>query len=66
MVRQDKKKGESVESLLKKFKRKVKSEGTLQEFRRREHFEKPSVRKQRERSAAVNKTRMEHRQNELI
>ncbi len=66
MVRQDKKKGESVESLLKKFKRKVKNEGTLQEFRSREHFEKPSERRKREKKAAQSRTRTEHRQNELI
>ena len=33
MARQDKRKGESIDSLLRKFKRKIKNEGTLKELR---------------------------------
>lgn len=65
MVRQDKRKGESVDSLLRKFKRKLKNDGVLQEFRDREHFEKPSERKKKTKKAAVKRTRTEQRQNEL-
>ena len=36
MARQDKRKGESIDSLLRKFKRKIKNEGTLKELRDRE------------------------------
>ena len=45
MTRQDKRKGESIDSLLRKFKRKIKNEGTLKELRDREFFEKPSEQK---------------------
>lgn len=38
--------GESVESLIRKFNRKVQSEGILQELKRREHYLKPSLKKQ--------------------
>ena len=65
MVRQDKKKGESVDSLLRKFKRKVKNDGILQEYRDREHFEKPSERRKKTKKRAETKTRNEQRQNEL-
>ena len=52
MTRQEKRKGESVDSLLRKFKRKLKNEGTLKELRDREFFEKPSeVRKKRLKAA---------------
>ena len=36
MTRQQKRKGESIDSLLRKFKRKIKNEGTLKELRERE------------------------------
>jgi small subunit ribosomal protein S21 len=65
MTRQDKRKGESIDSLLRKFKRKVKNEGTLQELRDRENFKKPSeVRKERLKTAKV-KTRSQQKENEL-
>ena len=32
MTRQDKRKGESIDSLLRKFKRKIKNEGTLKSY----------------------------------
>ena len=65
MTRQDKRKGESVDSLLRKFKRKLKNDGVLQEFRDREHFEKPSERRKKQVKAAVKRTRTEQKQNEL-
>ena len=65
MVRQDKKRGESVDSLLRKFKRKLKNDGVLQEFRDREHFEKPSERRKKDHKAAKKRTRTEQKQNEL-
>ena len=65
MTRQDKRKGESVDSLLRKFKRKLKNEGTLKELREREFFEKPSERKKKNHKAAQKRTRTEQRQNEL-
>lgn len=38
--------GESVDSLIRKFNKKVFSEGILQEIKKREHYLKPSLRKQ--------------------
>lgn len=38
-------KDESLESALKRFKRKCQNSGILKEVRRREHYEKPSVRR---------------------
>lgn len=45
--------GESVESLLKRFNRKVQIDGILQEIKRREFYVKPSV--IRKRKAAIKK-----------
>ena len=42
---------ESFDGLLKRFNRKVQQEGILSELRRREHYEKPSVRRKRKRAA---------------
>lgn len=66
MTRQQKKKGESLDSLLRKFKRKVKNDGILQEFRNREHFEKPSERRKKDKKSAQIRNRSEQRQNELL
>lgn len=38
--------GESVDSLIRKFNKKVQSEGILTEIKKREHYLKPSLRKQ--------------------
>ena len=38
---------ESFESLLKRFNRKVQNDGVLSEVRRREHYEKPSIKRKR-------------------
>ena len=65
MTRQQKKKGESVDSLLRKFKRKLKNDGTLQELRDREYFEKPSENKKRRLKSAVKRTKTEQKANEL-
>ncbi len=43
--------GETFESLLRRFSKKVQQEGILSEARRREHFESPSVK--RKKKAAV-------------
>ncbi len=41
---------ESFENLLKRFNRRVQQTGILSEVRRREHYEKPSVRRKRKRA----------------
>ncbi|MBI2957531.1 MAG: 30S ribosomal protein S21 [Chloroflexi bacterium] len=47
---------ESFESMLRRFNKKVQQEGILAEFRRREYFEKPSVR--RKKKAAAKRRKM--------
>ena len=51
-------KGEDLERALRKFKTKLRHEGTLDEMKKRESYEKPSERKRREMEEAV---RREHR-----
>ncbi len=46
---------ESIDSLLKRFNKKVQQSGVLAELKRREHYEKPSVRRKRK-SAAKRRT----------
>ncbi|MBI2172298.1 MAG: 30S ribosomal protein S21 [Chloroflexi bacterium] len=48
--------GESFESLLKRFNKKVQQEGILSEARRREHFESPSVRRKKKAAAKRRKS----------
>jgi small subunit ribosomal protein S21 len=65
VAKQEKRPGESIDSVLRKFKRKLKNEGTLQELRSREYFEKPSEEKQRKEKAAKQRTRQQQRADEL-
>ncbi len=46
---------ESFENALKKFKKQCEKEGILSEIKRREHYEKPSVRKKKKAIAARKK-----------
>ena len=45
-------KGESLESALRRFKRSCQKAGALSEVRKREHYEKPSVRRKLKSEAA--------------
>lgn len=45
-------KGESLESALRRFKRSCQKAGVLSEVRKREHYEKPSVRRKKKSEAA--------------
>ena len=47
---------ESFESLLRRFNKKVQQDGILSEVRRREHFEKPSVKRKRKEAAKRRKS----------
>ena len=47
--------GESVEALIRKFNKKVQSEGILAEIKKREHYLKPSLRKQQKEQIARKK-----------
>ena len=66
MARQEKKPGESIDSVLRKFKRKLKNEGTLQELRSREFFEKPSDLKKRKKKAAERRTQQQQRASDVF
>jgi small subunit ribosomal protein S21 len=47
---------ESFETALKRFNRKIQQDGILTEARRREHYEKPSVKRKRKETARRRKT----------
>ena len=47
--------GESLESALKRFKKKTALAGVMAEIRKREHYEKPSVQKKKKAEAARKK-----------
>lgn len=47
--------GESLESALKRFKKKTALAGVMAEIRKREHYEKPSVKKKKKQEAARKK-----------
>jgi small subunit ribosomal protein S21 len=65
MVKQDKRPGESIDSVLRKFKKKMKNEGVLQEFKRREYFEKPSEEKKRKDRAAKRRNYLKQQSDEF-
>ena len=48
--------GESFDSMLKRFSKRVQQDGILSEVRRREHFESPSVRRKRKAAAKRRKS----------
>ena len=51
------KENESLDSALRRFKRQCARSGVLTELRKREHYEKPSVRKKKKSEAARKKAR---------
>ena len=66
MAFQERREGESFDSMFKKFKRNVKREGTLQDLRNREYFQKPSDEKKLKKKAAERRTRIEQQADELF
>ena len=54
-------KNESLDDALRRFKRSVTKAGTLQEARKREHYEKPSVKRKRKSEAARKRKKFELR-----
>mgnify|MGYP000747901746 FL=1 len=54
-------KGESLDSALRRFKRSCQKAGVLSEVRKREHYEKPSV-KRKLKSEAARKRKLSNRQ----
>lgn len=57
------KRGESFEKLMRRFKRAVEKDDTMNEVRKREFYEKPTTKRKREKAAA--RKRWERRQSEL-
>jgi len=55
---------ESVDSLLRRFKRKVQGDRILSEVRRRRFFEKPSVVRKRKKAAKLRKSRRTTRKHQ--
>ena len=49
--------GESFEQALRRFKKQCEKAGILSELRKREHYEKPSVKKKKKRQAAKKRGR---------
>ena len=49
--------GENLENALKRFKRSCSRDGVMAEVRKREHYEKPSVRRKKKSEAARKKAR---------
>lgn len=49
--------GESFESLLNRFKRQVQQSGILREFKKRRHFEPPSMERKRKAATKLRKSR---------
>ncbi|MEA3493785.1 MAG: 30S ribosomal protein S21 [Candidatus Margulisiibacteriota bacterium] len=64
MPRIEIRKGESLEKALRKFKTKLRMEGTLDEVRDREFYEKPSQRRRKKKEAAVRREKKRRRDSE--
>ena len=47
---------ESLESALRRFNRKLQQDGILSEYRRREYYEKPSVKRKRKKATKLRKS----------
>ena len=66
MAYQEKKEGESFESMFKKFKREVKRNGILPQLRSKEFFESKSEKRKKEKKSAQQRTRSQQRADELF
>lgn len=60
------KEGESFDSLLRRFKKKVQADRVLSEARRRRFFEKPSVIRKRKKAAKLRKSRRQTLRDERV
>lgn len=65
MAEQKRRQGESIDALLRRFKKQVKMDGKLQKLRQKEYFEKPSEEKKRKAKAAERRTRIQQKADEL-
>ena len=65
MAKQERRQGESIDAMLRKFRKKMKDEGILNDYRGRQHFEKPSDIKKRKAKAAVRRTIIQQKADDL-
>lgn len=56
--------GENFEAALKRFNKRVQQDGILSEARRREHYEKPSVKRKKKEAARLRKLRKKQLRSE--
>lgn len=63
MTKTDVRDGENLEDALRRFKRSVSKTGTLREARKREHYEKPSVKRKLKSEEARKRDKMSKRKN---
>jgi small subunit ribosomal protein S21 len=64
MSRIEIKKGEGLEKALRKFKTKLRREGVLDEWKRREYYEKPSQRRRKQHEAAKRREKRRRKEAE--
>jgi len=64
MTKIEVRKGEGLEKALRKFKTKLRREGLLDEWKRREHYEKPSERRRKSHEAAKRREKRRRRDSE--
>lgn len=65
MAKIEVRKEESIDKALRKFKSKIRKEGILEEMKRREHYEKPSQRRRREKAQAVKRELRRQREADI-
>ena len=65
MARQEKRSGESFESLMRRFKKRVKEDGLVREYRDREFFKKPSEKRKEQKRSAARRTYLQQKADEL-
>ena len=63
--RRNDRKHDSLEVLLRKFKRRAKEDGILKEYKDREHYVKPSEKKQQRMRSAQRRTYLQQKADEL-
>lgn len=64
MAETEKRPGESIDKVLRRFKRKLKDEGVIDEIKKREYYEKPSELRKKRENAAKRRTRRQQRMDQ--
>jgi len=63
MAEVEKRKDESIDKVLRKFKTKLKREGVLDELKKREYYEKPSEKRRKDLERAIRKESRRHQED---